>query len=39
MRLVGLVREQRVVPNATPAPANAARRREELEPVLEQTSP
>jgi hypothetical protein len=32
MRLVGLVRDQRAVPNATPAPATAARRRKELEP-------
>jgi SAM-dependent methyltransferase len=39
MRLVGLVRDQRVVANATPAPANATRRREELEPILEQTTP
>ena len=37
MRLVGLVRDQRVVPNATPAPATAARRREEFEPVMERT--
>ena len=35
MRLVGLVRDQRAVPNATPAPATAARRRKELEPVME----
>lgn len=35
MRLVGLIRDQRPVPNATPAPANVSRHQNESEPILE----
>lgn len=38
MRLVGLVRDQRTVPHAAPAPVTAARRRTEDEAILEQQS-
>jgi hypothetical protein len=38
MRLVGLIREQRHVPIATPAPATATRRRADLETITEKTT-
>jgi SAM-dependent methyltransferase len=37
MRLVGLIRQPRAVPNAAPAPVAATRRHNELEPELEPT--
>jgi SAM-dependent methyltransferase len=37
MRLVGLIRDQRAVPNATPAPATATRNHKELETIMEQS--
>ncbi|HEX7440775.1 MAG TPA: methyltransferase domain-containing protein [Caldimonas sp.] len=36
MRLVGLIRDQRPVPNATPAPASVSRHQNESEPIMEE---
>ncbi|MEO7335005.1 MAG: methyltransferase domain-containing protein [Caldimonas sp.] len=38
MRLVGLIRDQRAVPNATPAPVTVTRRHEEHEAILEKAT-
>ncbi|MEP7057188.1 MAG: methyltransferase domain-containing protein [Caldimonas sp.] len=38
MRLVGLLRDQRPLPNAVPAPSTATRRHEELESIRERLS-